>query len=89
MTYPAFNPKCTLLLSVQRSDNIRQAHLWSHTLRDHDPSAPGPDLVQVCIPEWPENDRQVLVFPEQDLTVILGSDYVGDSQNGLPAHGNV
>ena len=34
-------------------DNARQACLWSHTLRDYDPSSPGPDLYEVCIPEWP------------------------------------
>jgi len=78
-----FNPKCNLFLSVQRSDNIRQAHLWSRTLRDYDPSAPGPDLYEVCIPEWPEADRQVMAFPEQNLTVILGSDYVGEVKMGF------
>ena len=78
-----FNPKCNLFLSVQRADNVRQACLWSHTLRDHDSSAPGPDLWEVCIPEWPENERQVLVFPEENLTVILGSDYVGEVKMGF------
>lgn len=80
---PRFNAKCTLFLSVQRSDNIRQAHLWSHTLRDYAPEAGGPDLYQVCIPEWPENERQVLVFPEQGLSVILGADYVGEIKMGF------
>ena len=78
-----FNPKCNLFLSVQRSDNARQACLWSHTLRDYDPSSPGPDLYEVCIPEWPEDDRQVLVFPEENLTVILGIDYVGEVKMGF------
>ena len=78
-----FNPKCNLFLSVQRSDNVRQACLWSHTLRDYDPSSPGPDLYEVCIPEWPENERQVLVFPEENLTVILGIDYVGEVKMGF------
>ena len=79
----SFNPKCTLFLSVQRPDNIRQAHLWSHTLRDYQPSALGPELYAVCVPEWPENERQVLVFPQQRLTVILGSDYVGEVKMGF------
>ncbi len=78
-----FNPKCNLFLSVQRADNVRQACLWSHTLRDYDPSSPGPDLYEVCIPEWPENERQVLVFPEENLTVILGIDYVGEVKMGF------
>ncbi len=78
-----FNPKCNLFLSVQRADNVRQACLWSHTLRDYDPSSPGPDLYEICIPEWPENERQVLVFPEEKLTVILGIDYVGEVKMGF------
>ena len=78
-----FNPKCNLFLSVQRSDNARQACLWSHTLRDYDPSSPGPELFEICIPEWPENERQVLVFPEENLTVILGIDYVGEVKMGF------
>lgn len=78
-----FNPKCNLFLSVQRPDNARQACLWSHTLRDYDPSSPGPDLYEVCIPEWPEDERQVLVFPEENLTVILGIDYVGEVKMGF------
>ena len=78
-----FNPKCNLFLSVQRSDNVRQACLWSHTLRDYDPSSPGPDLYEICIPEWPENERQVLIFPEENLTVILGIDYVGEVKMGF------
>jgi phosphoenolpyruvate carboxykinase (ATP) len=78
-----FNPKCNLFLSVQRSDNARQACLWSHTLRDYDPSSPGPELYEVCIPEWPEEERQVLVFPEENLTVILGIDYVGEVKMGF------
>ncbi len=80
---PEFNPNCNLFLSVQRADNARQACLWSHTLRDYDPSSPGPDLYEVCIPEWPEEDRQVLVFPEENLTVILGIDYVGEVKMGF------
>ena len=54
---PSYNPERTLLLPVQRAGNIRQAHLWSRTLRDHDSSASGPDLIQVRIAERPENDH--------------------------------
>ncbi len=79
----SFNPKCTLFLSLQRSDNIRQAYLWSHTLRDYSSQDPGPELYQICIPEWPEEERQVLVFPELNLNVVLGIDYVGEVKMGF------
>ena len=78
-----FEPKCTLYLSTQRQDNVRQAHLWSRTLKDFDATTPGPELNLVCIPEWPDQDRQVLVFPEDGLTIVLGSDYVGEVKMGF------
>lgn len=78
-----FNPKCTLYLSTQRPDNIRQAYLWSKTLRDYDSDSPGPELTLICIPEWPEHDRQVLVFPEDGFTIVLGMDYVGEVKMGF------
>ena len=77
-----FNPRCTLFLSTQRADNIRQAYIWAKTLREYQSDVAGPELYQVCIPEWPENERQVLIFPEEGLTVILGSDYVGEVKMG-------
>ena len=78
-----FNPKCTLFLSTQRRDNIRQAFLWANTLRRCDPTDVGPEIKLICIPEWPEQDRQILLFPEHKLTVVLGSDYVGEVKMGF------
>ena len=79
----SFNPKCTLYLSTQRADNIRQAYLWANTLREHLLNDSGRELYLVCIPEWQENERQVLIFPEEGLTVVLGSDYVGEVKMGF------
>ena len=78
-----FNPKCTLYLSTQRRDNVRQAFLWANTLRDYAPAEPGPELTMVCVPEWSEQDRQVLLFPEHALTLVLGSDYAGEVKMGF------
>ena len=78
-----FNPKCTLFLSTQRRDNIRQAYLWASTLREWAPGEPGPELRLVCVPEWPDQDRQVLAFPEDGLVLVLGSDYVGEVKMGF------
>ena len=78
-----FNPECTLYLSTRRGDNTRLAYLWANTLRDHISDLPGPELNLVCIPEWPEHNRQVLVFPEDGLTVVLGMDYVGEVKMGF------
>ena len=79
----SFQPRCTLYLSTQRADNIRQAYIWANTLQEYLPNASGPELYLVCIPEWQENERQVLILPEEGLTVILGSDYVGEVKMGF------
>ena len=78
-----FNPRCTLYLSTQRKDNVRQAYLWANTLRDYSTTTKGPDMYLVCIPEWQEGQRQVLCFPEQNLTLALGSDYAGEVKMGF------
>lgn len=35
----------------------------------------------ICIPEWNEKDRQILVIPEIGVTFILGSDYYEEVKN--------
>ena len=84
----SFQPRCTLYLSTQRADNIRQAYIWANTLQEYLPNASGPELYLVCIPEWQENERQVLILPEEDLTVILGSGLCGRSEDGVSENGN-
>jgi phosphoenolpyruvate carboxykinase (ATP) len=37
----------------------------------------------IYVPEWPEQDRQILVFPEEGVTYVLGSDYMGEAKKGF------
>ena len=83
---PAFNVTCTAYQSIQRPEQIRQAYMWSRTLRPHPGQGarcPGPRLSVICVPEWSDTDRQVLVFPESGVTVLLGFDYVGEMKMGF------
>ncbi len=83
---PEFNVTCTAYQSVQRPEQIRQAYMWSRTLRPRPgagASCPGPALSLICVPEWSDTDRQVLVFPESGVTVLLGFDYVGEMKMGF------
>lgn len=77
-----FTPACRLFLSTYRKDNIRLAHMISETLF---PSRMGDEmeLTVVLIPEWPEKERQVLVFPEIGVTYVLGTDYFGEVKNAF------
>lgn len=71
---------CRFYLSTYRKDSIRLAHMAGRNLF---PSRDDlqPDLAVILVPEWPEKDRQVLVFPELGVTYILGSDYFGELKN--------
>lgn len=57
--------------------------MWGETLFPpiHDRE---PDLVTITIPEW--HEKQVLVFPEDGLTLILGSDYKGENKKSMLRH---
>lgn len=77
-----FTPHCRLFVSTQRKDCIRIAHMWSQTVFDPN-GGPGPNLALVFLPEWQEKDRQVLVFPEQGLGLVLGTDYHGEAKKGF------
>ncbi|MBN2025811.1 MAG: phosphoenolpyruvate carboxykinase (ATP) [Actinobacteria bacterium] len=52
--------------------------MWGNTLFEPDDPDGDPDFVTITIAEWPE--RRVFVFPEEGLTIILGSDYKGENK---------
>ncbi|HHT9109695.1 MAG TPA: phosphoenolpyruvate carboxykinase domain-containing protein [Candidatus Brocadiaceae bacterium] len=77
-----FSPNCMFYVSIQRPEMIRLAYMTWATLfpakQDGDPKQ-----FIVYIPEWQETDRQILVFPEISTTIVLGSDYYGESKKGF------
>ncbi|HUT73561.1 MAG TPA: phosphoenolpyruvate carboxykinase [Armatimonadota bacterium] len=78
-----FSPHCTMYVSVYSKSAVQIAHMWGETLFAYKPTAPGPDMSWICVPEWPEQDRQILVFPEEGVTYVLGSDYMGEAKKGF------
>lgn len=79
---PFFNPRCILYLSTARREMARLAYMFTKLLfpvRD----APGPKLYLIDIPEWHENERQILVLPEVGVTFVLGTDYFGEIKKGF------
>ena len=53
----SFQPRCTLYLSTQRADNIRQAYIWANTLQEYLPNAAG----RSCIWSVSPNGRRTSV----------------------------
>ncbi len=78
-----FNIKCHYFLSLHRPDNIRIALFFAEALFEYLAQKPGPEMTLIMIPEWHEKDRQILVFPEINLTFVLGSDYYGEVKKGF------
>ena len=79
----SFNPHCTIYTTVRASYAVQLPFMWGETLFPSRPTAPGPDLSLIYVPEWPEEHRQILVFPEPNVTFVLGSDYLGEAKKGF------
>jgi len=77
-----YNPRCILFTSTCKKENIKLPFLWNHLLFSGS-RRKGPKLHLLCIPEWPQEQRQVLVFPEIGVTYVLGSDYLGEIRDGF------
>jgi len=78
-----FNPHCTVFVSTYAKDTVRIPYMWGETLPAYRPQLPGPECSLIYVPEWPEKDRQILVFPEECVTFVLGSDYMGEAKKGF------
>jgi phosphoenolpyruvate carboxykinase (ATP) len=77
-----FVPQCKLYVSVHRRDAMRLPCFFSGALYESAQGA-GPDLSLVYIPEWHEANRQILVFPREGVTYVLGTDYYGEVKKGF------
>lgn len=77
-----FTPHCTLFVSTQLKEMVRVAYMWA-TLLPLPKEPTEPVLNMVIIPEWLEEDRQALVFPEIGVTYALGTNYVGECKKGF------
>lgn len=77
-----YNPICNLYVSVADQKNYRIAYMWGNTLRE--PSKdPGPEFIMLHIPEEHSLRQQVLVLPEYNLNIALGTDYMGEDKKGF------
>jgi len=81
-----YNPKCNLYMSAADQKNFRLAYMWGHTMDD--PSkAPGPEFTLIHIPEEHHIRQQALMLPDHNITIVLGSDYMGEDKKGFLRNG--
>jgi phosphoenolpyruvate carboxykinase (ATP) len=77
-----YNPICSLYVSVADPKNYRIAYMWGNTVRDVG-NEPGPEFVMIHIPEEHSIRQQVLVLPEYNINIALGTDYMGEDKKGF------
>ena len=77
-----FNPVCNLYVSVADPKNIRLAYMWGNTVREPD-GKPGPEFTMIHIPDEHQIRQQVLVLPEYNINIALGTDYMGEDKKGF------
>jgi len=77
-----YNPICNLFMSTADPKNARTAYMWGNTM-DKVHKRPGPEFVLIHIPEEHHLRQQVLVLPEYNINIVLGSDYMGEDKKGF------
>ncbi|MFZ5979558.1 MAG: phosphoenolpyruvate carboxykinase (ATP) [Candidatus Zixiibacteriota bacterium] len=83
---PEYNPKCNMYMSVADLKNYRLAYMWGHTMGPVT-KAPGPEFILIHIPEEHQIRQQALVLPDHNITLVLGSDYMGEDKKGFLRNG--
>lgn len=82
----SFNPICNLYMSTADPKNVRNAFMWANLLFDVS-SRPGPEFTMIHIPEEQMMKQQILTFPDHNLNIALGSDYLGEDKKGFLRQG--
>jgi phosphoenolpyruvate carboxykinase (ATP) len=81
---PDFTFNCYLLVSVKNRRNHHIPYMWGKMMRAEDP-VPGAESFQLLmVPDINTGPfGRFYVFPEQNCTVGIGSDYMGEAKKGF------
>ncbi|MGB6339520.1 MAG: phosphoenolpyruvate carboxykinase (ATP), partial [Candidatus Aminicenantaceae bacterium] len=78
----SYNPVCNLYISEADLINYRLGYMWGITMFKPG-KRPGPEFTMIHIPEEHPLRQQVLVLPEQNINIALGTDYMGEDKKGF------
>ncbi len=78
-----YNPICNFYVSVADPKNYRLAYQWASTMGDVKKNSKGPEFIMIHIPEEHLLRLQVLVIPEHNINIALGTDYTGECKKGF------
>jgi phosphoenolpyruvate carboxykinase (ATP) len=78
----SYNPYCNLYVSAADLINYRIGYMWGTTMFKPK-KKPGPEFIMIHIPEEHLLRQQVLVLPEENVNIALGTDYMGEDKKGF------
>ena len=78
----SYTPMCNLFVSEADLINTRLGYMWGNTLFKPGKRS-GPEFFMVHIPEEHPVRQQVLVIPEHNINIALGTDYMGEEKKGF------
>jgi phosphoenolpyruvate carboxykinase (ATP) len=78
----SYNPVCNLFVSEADLINYRIGYMWGNTMFKPG-KRPGPEFFMIHIPEEHPIRQQVLVLPEHNINIALGTDYMGEDKKGF------
>lgn len=78
----SYNPYCNLYVSAADLINYRIGYMWGTTMFKLK-RKPGPEFIMIHIPEEHLLRQQVLVLPEENINIALGTDYMGEDKKGF------
>lgn len=78
----SYNPFCNLYVSEADLVNYRIGFMWGNTMFNPK-KRPGPEFIMIHIPEEHLLRQQVLVLPEENINIALGTDYMGEDKKGF------
>lgn len=80
---PEFNPICNFYVCVADPKHYRIAYEWASTMGDVRKHRPGPEFFMIDIPMEHPLRMQILVLPEHDTNIAMGTDYTGECKKGF------
>lgn len=79
-----FTFNCYLLVTAKNRANHHISYMWGRMLRAIDPVPEVDDLYILLVPDIPTGDfGRFYAFPEEKVTVGIGSDYMGEPKKGF------
>jgi phosphoenolpyruvate carboxykinase (ATP) len=81
---PDFTFNCHLLVSVKNRVNHHIAYMWGKMLRAVEMVPGADDLYILMAPSIPTGEMgRIWCFPEENTTVAVGTDYMGEAKKGF------